>query len=394
MSTNLKICYVRDQKPHATAVYRVYYPSSALEANGAVIGYVPFVHYDIYGEIDDPLILDADVVVFGQIIYGEQLTSNTRQKLTTIDVIADLHKLGKAIAYDCDDLYFDLPAHASVIHKKSNLKMTTAVIQAADIVTVVSPYLGRMVQKHTGISKDKIIYIPNMIPYHFLESLYKKHERSRRAKKKEGITRIGLMGALNHMKDWNDMVPVLEEVKEKYGDKVQFEVLGIKRSDINIIDKMVMAKKMTQEFADNLKELVPKLDALDFKYCGKLIGLDNFYDGMMKLGWDVGLATLTNDHTDKSKSFLKWLDYSMAHIAGVYRGISPFTDAITDTQGGYLANSHKEWVQAISMMIDFPEARQIMLTNAMQDIEFDYNIETGWKQWRDAFQQAIYNKKS
>lgn len=97
--------------------------------------------------------------------------------------------------------------------------------------------------------------------------------------------------------------------------------------------------------------------------------------GMLKP--DILVAPLDSCHSSMSKCPNKYLDYAMAGAAGVYRGIPPYSQVVTDGVNGVLVSRDDQaaWRTAILGLVDSPTLRQSIAAAANRDVVARY--ETG-----------------
>jgi glycosyltransferase involved in cell wall biosynthesis len=375
-SRKIHVAYITDElgrkkNIHATALYRIWYPTEYLESHGFDVKYFNEFRIAKAGWIDNPFLRQADVCIFGQI--GDK---------DTLECAKALKANGKKILQDCDDLYYDKEPNMAVRVPKAQLEATKGIQRLADACTVVSPFLGTMLEKFVGVDPKKIHYIPNMIPYKLQDALYM---LTPKLPKKEGVVTIGFMGAQNHLPDLNNLLPILAVLKAKYQKKIEFHVVGL---DHVTFANIILDERYEQSHKNLALAVKEQMDMLGFVYHGQIPFLD-FYEKFMSMGWDIGLAPLCNTRTDKSKSYLKYLDYGMARIPAVYRNISPFTDAITEGYNGLLANSSEEWITQISRLIDDPKLRKTIVDNSVKDIKNKHDIEMNGCLWAEVIDKVL-----
>jgi glycosyltransferase involved in cell wall biosynthesis len=365
----MKICYCRDMVLHATTVLRYVLPAHFLEEHGAKVSMAGKAEFSREGKILTPEIKEADIIVMGQVVYPDD-----------VNIAKLLKKNGKKIAYDCDDLYFDNKVKN---FNEETLEACREILHLADLVTVCSPYLGKMCEKYGKIKADKIKYIPNFTVTADWDYWWKATKRADSKKIK-----IGMMGASNHAEDWLDMLPILQRIKKKYGNKVSIEIMGMPKDPVGFVLHK-NNKDLSQELLNAIVLSYNGYKELGAKFIKVANGLEEFYPAMCRLGWDIGLAPLQNTRTDKSKSYLKYLDYGMAHIAGIYQGISPFTDVI-DERNGLYARTKEDWFEKICLLVESEPLRQAIVGNALKDIKENHNIQkTGWKEWHEAYSSIL-----
>lgn len=373
----LKVAYCRNDGENATSLLRYFMPSYIMAMYGAIEYTMhPFVDFGKgYTSILDKDIREADVVSFGQIVYKAD-----------IEAARALKKLGKKIIYDCDDLYFEHPDYYHIKLGKEALDSTREIMLLADIVTVCSPYLGQCLNRIVGVPIEKIIYIPNMPLCSDWNKQYKRYQELRDDKRKNGVVRIGIMGAPNHFHDWLENIQIFKDLKNKYHDKIKFEVLGFSEKVYNIT---MVRNDIEDVLKKEAQELYKEFKALDFSMWDYQLKLEEFPKTMCRLGWDIGVATLVNNDVDKSKSFLKYMDYSLGGICGVYQKQSPYTDVVVSGENGLMARDQKSFVSAISLLVEDKELRQKMVENAREDILENYDIQRNWNKWYQALCEAV-----
>lgn len=354
----MKIAILHDKGENASMIYRYFMPAYYLQQRGHTVT----MHASVDTDGDKILtkeVREADICVMGMAVYS-----------TELNVARIIKKNGIKLVYDSDDWYWD---NYYVKFSKDCHESTKAVALLADKVTTCSGSLGDLYHRIHGVPREKLQTIPNFVPCREWDYWYMKKEDKRLAKKTDQVV-IGIMGANNHVQDWRDNVDKWLEIQKKYGDKVRFEIMGFPADVKTYIEA-------TKEYISNdgrraVVELYEKLNELGITFIPRTLKMEEFYPKMCSLGWDIGIATLNNVRSDKGKSFLKYEDYGMARIPAVYRGIAPFTEAVTDGFNGLLANSHDEWINKISELVENPELREKIKTNALYDIKKKYDIET------------------
>jgi len=112
------------------------------------------------------------------------------------------------------------------------------------------------------------------------------------------------------------------------------------------------------------------------------------------LSWmciDIGLAPLVNNHFNRCKSHVKYLDYAMAGMAGVYTDIEPY-DSVLDNVTGLKA-SEDEWYSQIMRLVDDRELRQELGRNAKAHVLKELTVD-GHARRYEAFLREVVETKA
>jgi glycosyltransferase involved in cell wall biosynthesis len=103
-------------------------------------------------------------------------------------------------------------------------------------------------------------------------------------------------------------------------------------------------------------------------------------------GFDIALAPLVTNEFNFCKSNLKWLDYSVAGIAGVYSDLKTYSN-VTPRETGMVASGDKEWYHALRELIVFPDFRRHMAEKARATVLRDYSVDQRIHLWQSAYER-------
>jgi len=112
------------------------------------------------------------------------------------------------------------------------------------------------------------------------------------------------------------------------------------------------------------------------------------------LSWlcvDIGIAPLVNNHFNQCKSHVKYLDYAMAGIAGVYTDIEAY-DSVLDNVTGLKAGAD-EWYTQIMKLVDDRELRQELGRNAKAHVLKELTVDTQAERY-EAFLREVVEAKA
>lgn len=247
----------------------------------------------------------ADVVLLGRLDswYEYQLTKK-------------LHEAGKYLIYIIDDDLLNIPSEissAAYYRQKEIQGYIRGMIGMSDAIMSPSPLL---LQKYATDGRRAIqIEEPAIDPVP-----YKPYDPSKPVK-------IGFAGSIDRTSDIENILKdALIQIKQEYGDKVQFEFFGAVPS-----------------FAQELNaRCIPYCDSYD-EYRVTLNGLE----------WDIGLAPMPDTPFHACKHYNKFIEYAAAGVVGVYSDVMPYMQLCgRGYELVFCANNPKAWADALSGLIE------------------------------------------
>ncbi len=196
-----------------------------------------------------------------------------------------------------------------------NPKKTTEIVKICNTVIVGNKFLADYASQYNS----NIHIIPTTIDTDYYKPVISNKKDLKRVC-------IGWTGSATTLKHFSLIVPVLKNIKKKYGDIVVFRLIS-------------------DEF-----------------YQGELAGLEN-------VKWnidtevrdlsviDIGIMPLPDDEWSKGKCGFKGLQYMALEKATVMSPVGVNTEIIQHGTNGYLASTPHEWEEILSMLIENPEER-------------------------------------
>jgi glycosyltransferase involved in cell wall biosynthesis len=159
---------------------------------------------------------------------------------------------------------------------------------------------------------------------------------------------IGWSGSFSTIQYFEYAVPVLKRIKEKYGDKVSFKIIG----DGNYYCKELQTQG------------VPWLASTEVKDLSEL---------------DIGIMPLPDDEWTKGKCGAKGLQYMGLGIATLMSPVGVNKDIIRQGINGYLLATEDEWFNCLSQLIENEELRKTVGQNGLQTVREKYSSDM-WKE--------------
>jgi glycosyltransferase involved in cell wall biosynthesis len=258
---------------------------------------------------------------------------------------------GKKIVVDCDD-YFQLNDDSpfKVEHEVANasdvIKIT---MQIADLITTTTNHLAEHLRK----INPKVVVLPNYLD---MERWDKPTLRNT-----SKTIRIGWAGSLTHLNDLKSIVKPLKRICDDF-PQVRLIFIGDQR--------------VQEEFIGYPAE------------CMLGVPFSVWPERLSGLQLDIGLSPLLPTEFNKCKSNIKWLEYSIAEIPGVY---SPTVYQHKDFEPkfGLVAETEDEWYGAIKHLINYPQRRQEIIDHSYRLMQNKYSLEKNAHKWQETYQNLF-----
>lgn len=284
----------------------------------------------------DGRVQGADAVIYGRTHDG--------RKVALIHGGKKVH--GYKIICDTDDLVTDIPVYnfaAHMFHNASGFKgMFLLQYRLADAVTVSTRYLAEATKEYT----PNVHLVPNCADI----DLWKSARTRQKEERHRGDIRIYWGGGGGH---YNDLLkikgPLLQVFAERPNVKLIFS---------NFVPAWAASLPSHRVF------FLPLV-----QYKGQWQKL---------LSWlcvDIGLAPLENNPFNRAKSHVKWLDYAIARIAGVYENIDAY-DSVMDGVTGLKASTEDEWYKKMLLLVDESALREAIGGRARREVLANWMVDS------------------
>lgn len=171
---------------------------------------------------------------------------------------------------------------------------------------------------------------------------------------------IGWSGSFTTIQHFEYALESLKRIKEKYGDKVGFVVIGdgnYRNEELGITGKPWVA-------ATELKDLHQI---------------------------DIGIMPLPDDEWAKGKCGLKGLQYMACGIPTIMSPVGVNTEIIQDGENGFLAATTEEWVEKLSLLIESAELRKKFSINGRKTVEEKYSVHANQGKYLEAMRSVLGN---
>ena len=252
------------------------------------------------------------------------------------------------IIFDFDDAIWHMDV-SEANRKFSWLKnpgKTVSIIALSDLVFAGNNYLAGFAQQFN----ENVVVIPTTLDTDY-------HVPANNTSEKDSLC-IGWTGSVTTIKHFELAVPVLKALKEKYGDKIYFKVIGdssYRNHELGITG-----------VAWNLENEIKELHEID-----------------------IGIMPLPDDEWSKGKCGFKALQYMALEIPPVISPVGVNTEIVTDGINGFLAADKEDWLKKISLLIDDYELRKVIGKKARQTVLGRYSVESQKENYLKYFKMLL-----
>ncbi|HIP94880.1 MAG TPA: glycosyltransferase [Leucothrix sp.] len=164
--------------------------------------------------------------------------------------------------------------------------------------------------------------------------------------KNKDTIKIGYVGTATHDGDLAIITEAMKRLEAEYGDNIQIEVIGAfqKRLDKPLFGQAIPLEKnrMYPQFVTWLRN---------------------------RMDWDIAVIPLEDNHFNKSKSHLKYLECSAMGLACVCSDVSTYSSIVENNKNGLLVkNNSEDWYLAIKDLIENPAKREQLSLEAYDNL--------------------------
>jgi glycosyltransferase involved in cell wall biosynthesis len=224
-----------------------------------------------------------------------------------------------------------------------NAEKTKDIIAKADLVFAGNNYLAGFARQFN----ENVVIVPTTIDTEIYKPILKNA--------KEKIC-IGWSGSITTIEHMETKMQALKAIKNKYGNKVYFKIIGDGRY-----------------YNEDLKT-----QGLPWKKETEIHDMAEF---------DIGIMPLPDTEWAKGKCGLKGLQYMALGVPTIMSPVGVNSEIIQDGENGFLADSDEEWVNKLSLLIESFELRRKIGNTGRKTVEEKYSIHTNSKLYLRYFDQ-------
>jgi glycosyltransferase involved in cell wall biosynthesis len=268
-------------------------------------------------------------------------------QLHDLGIVDDFHTNGQKVYYDIDDDVWNIDEKnpAKQAFTKEVLNIIERVIAKCDGVYVsTEPLRERLLNFHS-----KVNIVPNLVEYPIGTEKMPKSK-----------VRIGYAGSISHVGDFSkELISAIKKIKHKHDSKVEFVFIGY--------------------VPEELRNVVTFYDG----------ALPSWYlEAMNNINFDIGLAPLANTMFNRSKSNLKFLDYTVCGACTVASNVYPYQE-IEQWTTGVLVDRFMSWYDVLMDLVDDVELRNRITQNANEFVNREYTWSSASYKHRNVYNTTL-----
>lgn len=281
------------------------------------------------------------------------------RRLRYMNVIKECRKKNKISVYEVDDNFFRIPKGHPEYGIKRHLQYLRCIplIKNVDAVTVTTENLKKDLLRWN----KNIFILPNYVDAELFNS------QARSSEKTQTLT-VGYVGGVWHRADFHELVPTLQKVLQDFSGKIQLKWIG------NIPDELKNFPSVNW---------IEKIS--NYEHYAKILSSSRIH---------IGLAPLKDNLFNRCKSNIKYLEYGICGMAGIYSKLAPYEN-VKDGETGLIVKEHtpQAWYTAIKTLIENDALREKIRLNAFNDVLKNHLIQNHYMEWYDVYAKLLEEKK-
>jgi glycosyltransferase involved in cell wall biosynthesis len=276
------------------------------------------------------------------------------------DIVTSAQQAGKPLIYELDDLLTDIPDEhpdRPINYYTSSVVPILQAIIRADLVTVTTEPLAEYIRPYNS----NVVVLPNML----VDSIWKMHSPAQ--PREDGVVVIGYMGSTTHTADLESIAGVIAYLARLYGERIRFHFWGIPPPD-------------------ELR-ILPNVQFFNIP----IMNYSDYATYALQQSCDIFLAPLTDNHFNRCKSGIKFLEYTAIGATGVYSRLEPYSTLVEDGKTALLASTNNEWISNICRLVDDVSLRKTMAINAQQAVCSKWLLSNNADRWKTVWESVTPN---
>ena len=321
-------------------------PGEGLGGSSFVRCYLPFTH-DNFQQSFEVHHLNKEKESIENYIEEYSIETLIIQRNARSEEISKLKSLAAKIkvVFEIDDDLFNISnSHPEYLHYSEIRSDLLEVMKTSKITFCSTNRLKEIVSSHS----KKVEVISNAID----EKTWLTPLDAVNKTRSSNILNIGYIGSYTHESDLLLIKDAIERAKEilkkKHGIQLNMHVIGGTRKDESWFNrvKIPVGKNVYPEYVEWLR---------------------NFID------WDFALAPLEQNKLNESKSGIKYLEYSMLSLPGIYSNCGEYGGLVNNLENGIIIdNSDDNWTNSIVQLATDIELRDRLMVNSKQKVIEEY----------------------
>lgn len=281
------------------------------------------------------------------------------------NLVAEIRSKGGKLIYALDDNFLDTPPG----HLEQPNGRKTDVVQCwlreADSVWVTTFNLKERYREYN----ENIRVIPHALDERLLVPPYRGPEFSTYFQRP---VIVGYMGTFTHDDDLLMIVPALEKLSQQYGSRLMLELVG------------ALGRHETYDRLQKLPLRIRRPRPEESNYPLFVLWFTS------QVRWDIAIAPLRDSPFTRSKSDIKFLDYSAIGAAGVFGRSPAYTGTVQSLENGILVDDDPAaWYEALERLILEKDLREGLARNATEYLYAHRTLSVSANRWLEAIEELF-----
>lgn len=312
-----------------------------------------------------------------EFIFHEQVTSPAAVSLDGIDLIVfqravgtvflDVMKAARVrdipVVFEMDDDLFNVPRAnpASWLWSKKQIrKILLQELEFVDRILVSTPPLRDVLGEQDPAFKEKAVVCWNHVhPEIWGPGVIEAGDRH----PKNGMTVIGWQGSVTHDVDFRVVIPALRRILAEFPEVI-----------LRLFGSVPMS-------------LQGQIPPQRFQWVNG-VKFERYPATLAYLNFDIGIAPVTPSKFNKSKSNIKFLEYSTLGIPCVAARVYPYEITIRPGDTGFIAETEQEWYEQLAALVTSAELRATIGAQAKRAVWSEWGPKRA-QAWHDVFTDLL-----
>ncbi|HPG31096.1 MAG TPA: hypothetical protein PLQ81_09960, partial [bacterium] len=232
-------------------------------------------------------------------------------------IIRECRKNNCKVFYEIDDYIFEIPeTHPYYFYYKVYGCQLKEILKSVDGIIVSTLNLKKVLSEY-----NKYIFIfPNLIPPEL--------EKKKRVIKIDNNIILGYGGASPHYYDMLPVFSVWERLYKEFSGKISFRIIGAVRPEkfIKETNGNVFINSLGSNSNDKFIESYSESFNFPYSYNSGSPIYNDYLSTLYHSSIGIGFSPLAENNFNRAKSNIKFLEYSMSGIIGIYSDIEPYNE--------------------------------------------------------------------
>lgn len=343
------VIFSKEKPEWAVVRLRVLDPLRELEKQGkAHVTYVS--SYDTSLDIES--ILLADLFIVGREFCDTKYSA---------EILEVARTMGKVVVFELDDLLWKVPRSNPVWGYCTQITGSFGQIaQRADFITASTEPLKHELVELDADAPRKTVVLRNCVNTEIWGSTF----TAREPVANEPFV-VGWFGSPTHQEDLEIVEEAIRYLVRKYEGAVEFHFFGYLPKNLREIPGVKLGGAGVANVEKHAKRV-------------------------REAPIHLAIAPLTDHPFNQSKSDLKWLEYSICGIPGIYSDVTPYRNSVTHGVDGWLAkNTTASWVDAIERFLADAQLRRRIARTAFDVVRSNFCLDVAVSQWDRAYRSFL-----